>query len=227
VESANVVCQQYPPSGELSDDQGGSDTAARTLEPDRDRTKRRRTEKSSRNPPPDTAPCELPDEDASSDPIANFAQQYYDKVLRGITSLHKIRKHTSIGDLGQQLVELRGTGEKDKSGKALEELLDKYGSSSQSNTWLANLYSLYAGIQRRSVDKTHSETGNSDKEQGLLKKEAMCLVTSEVVNNLQKSWGASASLIYNALRGTRTNLDKRYILTILRNEAQRVCPDER
>ncbi|KAM7188710.1 hypothetical protein V8F33_010480 [Rhypophila sp. PSN 637] len=219
VESANVPCQHGPYSDELSD-QEGSDTAARTSEPGQyqSRIKRRRTEKPPPDPLPDAAARKLPDEAADSDPqavaITNFAKIYYAKVRRGLEKLHRIKQDNSIGHLGKRLLELRrpreeGDGEKygerysRKALEELEELLKKYSSNSEYDVWLANLYSLYTGVRGRSLEKAHSATGKSKEEFNALKKEAMCVVTSEVVNNLQRYWGASASLIYNALRETR------------------------
>jgi len=138
------------------------------------------------------------------DPITKFAEDYYEKTLRGFELLSKIKHNHSIGDLGQQLSELRlarGKSTEVSSQKPLEKLLDTSKSKFQFNGWLANLYSIYAGINGRALDKAYSETGNLDDEQRVLKREAMGTVTSGVVNNLKRVWGASASLIYNAQRG--------------------------
>ncbi|KAK4171582.1 hypothetical protein QBC36DRAFT_199026 [Triangularia setosa] len=147
-------------------------------------------------PPPSALPEPPPNND-----IANFATEFFEKVLRGLKNIQSNRSQVTPLGLGEQLLELRQNAKADTM--ELERVLQNYQSKSCSDKWLAGFYARYSAVRRRFLDPRHSETGDTQKERNELKREVIWEVTSAVVNRLEPYWGVCASLIYNALKETR------------------------
>ncbi|KAK1754071.1 hypothetical protein QBC47DRAFT_385553 [Echria macrotheca] len=229
---ADPSCQQWQSRGLPGEPSGHQDTrdTTRTYEPNHDQAKQRRLDKQpgpqsdtsaahGASPSPDIPPTRCasprtsaqpnsalpgPLPDTADDSVTLFAQEYVGKVIRGLKRLLKTREkleQVTGFNLGECLSELRQAEDEDL--EKLENVLTVYQSQSASGKFLAEFYTQYAVIRRRFLDPKHSETGDKQKELGLMRKESMWEVTSAVVNRLVPYWGVCASLIYNALTETK------------------------
>ncbi|KAI0798395.1 hypothetical protein GGR55DRAFT_683366 [Xylaria sp. FL0064] len=137
--------------------------------------------------------------------VTNCAQEYATKVKRGLLRMKKSKvlkpQHPiSFENLGLELLQCRQDAE---ANDRLINILSRISKDFQSEYWQANFYYRYASYRRRCRDPAHSETMDFDKERHNKDKEALCQVTSLVVNRLEHSWGACANLVFNALKETK------------------------
>ncbi|KAI0398767.1 hypothetical protein F4802DRAFT_123908 [Xylaria palmicola] len=132
--------------------------------------------------------------------VVDSANEYVSKIKSGLMRIQNSKGPTRSYNIGTELLQcLQDINANDK----LEAILNKISNDSGSESWQADFYSRYAAYRRRCLDPAHSETRDPEQERHNKDKEALCQVTSLVVNKLESSWGVCANLIFNALGVTR------------------------
>ncbi len=135
---------------------------------------------------PDDTPREDPDDAPREDPVTKFAEEYIQKIKKGLNKLDN-KSQACPTDLDCEFLKLHPfekSADKEND-RRLETVLWKYEYQSDSEKWLADIYCLYIKVQHRYLNPGHLETSHNDEERIGIRKEMFCHMTNAMVNRLE------------------------------------------